>query len=290
MNQRIDVLTPNALRAWPLPSGAGSKYDRGTVVVVGGARRTPGAAMLAGLAALRVGAGRLSMAVAESVAIGVAVAVPESGVTGMRETPEGSVLGDNADRLFEDVSKADAVLIGSGLDHADETRALILALLPNLGKETAVVLDAYALGVLPEIADHLGPWRGRMVFTPNTGEAERLLEKAVGTLADDLPAIATRYGAVVTSFGVVAAPDGRTWDLGSGAGGLATSGSGDVLAGTIAGLLARGATPEQAACWGSYLHAAAGDRLAARIGPSGYLARELVDELPTVLAELGQRV
>ena len=63
-----------------------------------------------------------------------------------------------------------------------------------------------------------------------------------------------------------------------------------MLAGTITGLLARGASGEKAACWGTYLHAAAGDRLNARIGPTGYLARELVDELPALLAELGQQV
>ncbi|MDQ6739673.1 MAG: NAD(P)H-hydrate dehydratase, partial [Actinomycetota bacterium] len=76
------------------------------------------------------------------------------------------------------------------------------------------------------------------------------------------------------------------WDVGAGNPGLGTSGSGDVLAGAVAGFLARKATPAQAACWATYLHATAGDRLAATIGPISFLARELLDAMPRVLAEL----
>jgi NAD(P)H-hydrate repair Nnr-like enzyme with NAD(P)H-hydrate dehydratase domain len=81
-------------------------------------------------------------------------------------------------------------------------------------------------------------------------------------------------------------PDGRAWREEAGGIGLGTSGSGDVLAGLVGGMLARGADPAQAAVWGQYLHAAAGDRLAARVGRLGFLARELLDEVPPVLAGL----
>jgi len=91
---------------------------------------------------------------------------------------------------------------------------------------------------------------------------------------------------VTTLYGQVATPDGRRWVEEGGDTGLGTSGSGDVLAGVVSGLLARGATPEQAACWATYVHAAAGQRLAARVGRVGFLARELVDEVPRVLSEL----
>jgi NAD(P)H-hydrate repair Nnr-like enzyme with NAD(P)H-hydrate dehydratase domain len=91
---------------------------------------------------------------------------------------------------------------------------------------------------------------------------------------------------VVALRGAVATPDGDLWVSGAGQAGLGTSGSGDVLAGLVAGLLARGAEPAQAAVWGSHLHATAGERLAARVGPLGYLARELLDEAPAVLTEL----
>jgi NAD(P)H-hydrate repair Nnr-like enzyme with NAD(P)H-hydrate dehydratase domain len=127
---------------------------------------------------------------------------------------------------------------------------------------------------------------GRLLLTPNQSEAERLLDRDVKDLDDDVAEIAERYGAVVTSMNSIAAPDGSRWNSTSGFGGLATSGSGDVLAGTIVGLSARGATLAQAACWGTYLHAAAGDRLAARVGPLGFLARELSGEMPGLLVEL----
>ena len=83
------VVTPALLRDWPLPAVGSSKYGRGQVLVVGGARGTPGAAMLAALASLRAGAGRLTLGVADSVAVAVAVALPESGVLGLPETATG---------------------------------------------------------------------------------------------------------------------------------------------------------------------------------------------------------
>ena len=87
------VVTPALLRGWALPEVGSSKYGRGQVLVVGGARGTPGAAMLAAVASLRAGAGRLTLAVGESVAVAVAVAIPESGVVGLPETSSGSVRG-----------------------------------------------------------------------------------------------------------------------------------------------------------------------------------------------------
>jgi ADP-dependent NAD(P)H-hydrate dehydratase len=288
---RHEILTPTLLRDWALPSGAESKYDRGRIVVIGGARHTPGAALLAGTAALRVGAGRLSMGVAESAAVALAVAMPEAGVVGLPESSTGSVRGGSLERFRDEIVRADALVIGSGLDDADEARELVigvLALLAEANATPAVLLDAYTLGVLPEV-DAERSWRGALVLTPNKAEAAHLLGRDIRDLGDDLSEIALRFQAVVTCFGVIAAPGGRRWEIGSGQAVLSTSGSGDVLAGAIGGLLARGADPDQAACWGTHLHATAGDRLAARIGPTGSLARELADELPLVLAELGQQ-
>jgi hydroxyethylthiazole kinase-like uncharacterized protein yjeF len=295
MSSRAEIITPNLLRGWDLPSGAASKSDRGRFVLVGGARRAPGAAALAGVAALRVGAGRLTMAVGESVAVALAVTVPESGVIGLAETPTGSVRGISHEQVTDELQSANALVIGPGLDHPGETAALLRALVPQVGESTRIVLDAYALGVLADVADDLSAWRNRLVLTPNATEAAWLLGRQLAgrdpdDLVPELGEIADRYGAVVSCFGYVAAPDGRLWQEASGQAGLSTSGSGDVLAGAIGGLLARGASVDQAACWGTHLHAAAGDRLAARIGPTGFLARELVAELPTVLLELGQRV
>jgi ADP-dependent NAD(P)H-hydrate dehydratase len=285
MSSRADQITPAFLREWRLPAPGTSKYDRGQVLVVGGARKTPGAALLAGVSALRVGAGRLTIAVAESTAAALAVAVPESGVIGLPETESGAVRGDAADRLGSEAS-TDAVLVGAGLDDPEEAAELLRNLVPLLEDDVRVHLDALALGVLPGLPDVQKALAGRLLLTPNQSEAERLLDRDVKDLDDDVAEIAERYGAVVTSMNSIAAPDGSRWNSTSGFGGLATSGSGDVLAGTIVGLSARGATLAQAACWGTYLHAAAGDRLAARVGPLGFLARELSGEMPGLLVEL----
>jgi NAD(P)H-hydrate repair Nnr-like enzyme with NAD(P)H-hydrate dehydratase domain len=155
-------------------------------------------------------------------------------------------------------------------------------------KPACVVLDAYALGALPDLS---APQNldGRLALTPNPREAERLLGRSLSPVHEtDVRAISDRYAAAVVCAGWIAAPDGRVWRDSTGHAGLGTSGSGDVLAGVVAGLLARGADPAQAACWGSHLHGAAGDRLAARIGRLGFLARELLDELPALLTELSE--
>ena len=285
MPSRTEPITPALLRRWPLPVDAESKYGRGQVVVVGGARATPGAALLAGVSALRAGAGRLTLAVAGSVAVPLAIAVPEAGVIGLPETSDGCPDGTGTERLADELAGADAVLVGPGLDDADRTVDLLNALAEALPARSPVLLDAYALGVLPRVPEVAEQLHGRLVLTPNATEAAFLL--GVEEMDDgSCRRIAKQYGAVVSCQGRVAAPDGTEWAVTTGMPGLATSGSGDVLAGILVGILARGVAPERAACWATHLHAAAGDRLATRIGRLGYLARELPDEVPALLTEL----
>jgi hydroxyethylthiazole kinase-like uncharacterized protein yjeF len=273
------------------------------VLVVGGARATPGAALLAGTAALRAGAGKLTLAVAESVAVQVGVALPECGSIGLPETAAGSVRPE-LDRISAPLDDADAVLVGPGLDDPELAGQLLAALLereaargdrpggdPGSRGGPAVVLDAYALGALASLEDQLAPWRGRLILTPNRKEAAVLLGRDVDDLEKDLAEISDRFHAVVTCQGFISQPPGlepeepERWRITTGYGGLGTSGSGDVLAGAIAGLRARGTSSAQAACWGTHLHASAGDRLASRCGPLGFLARELADELPALMLE-----
>ena len=282
-------VTPALLRSWALPDAGSSKYGRGQVLIVGGAASTPGAVQLAGLAALRVGAGHLSLAVASSAAVPLAVATPEAGVYGLPQDDRGSVLGGDLDVIADDLGSADVVTIGVGLDEPEETALLIRTAIPLLGEETWLVLDAFALGVLPGLldGDALDPVRGRLVLTPNGQEAAQLLGREVGDEDADIAEIARRYGALVTCYSTVADSEGRIWKVSAGNGGLATSGSGDVLVGAVSGLLGRTGRADQATCWGTYVHAAAGDRLAARIGTVGFLARELLGELPVVMSELG---
>jgi len=287
MSTRFREVTPALLRDWPLPNPSESKYSRGQVLVVGGAARTPGAVQLTGLAALRVGAGHLTLAVAESAAVALAVATPEAGVIGLPQTAAGAVRGDDLSAISDSQGSAEAGVIGPGLDEPGHTKGLLRHAITQLGEKTWLVLDAYALGVLPGLIDSAEPVHGRLVLTPNQEEASRLLDREIDLSEDDVREIAQTYQAVVACRSLVADQRGDGWRIGSGHSGLATSGSGDVLAGAVAGLLARGAEPAQAVCWASHVHAAAGDRLAVSVGSLGFLASELLAELPRVLVELG---
>ncbi|WP_426503594.1 NAD(P)H-hydrate dehydratase [Dactylosporangium sp. McL0621] len=275
-----EIITPRVLREWPLPEPTGDKHSRGTVLVIGGSRNTPGGVLLAGLAALRGGAGRLQLAVTEGTATALSIAVPEAKVLGLPETREGSVSSKLPRALLEDVAEADAVALGPGLDNIEETQKILESVLPEAGPDAVVVLDAYALGALSRRPEALEHAKCGAVLTPNRTEAAHLLGRDLGDdLAAEAAAVAARYHAAVCLHGHVADPDGRVWREESGAAGLGTSGSGDVLAGLVAGLLARGARPAQAGCWATYAHAVAGQRLAPRFGRTGYLARELLDEV-----------
>ncbi|KGN42271.1 hypothetical protein N801_00445 [Knoellia aerolata DSM 18566] len=284
------LVTPHVLEQWPLPEPSGSKYSRGQALVVGGARSTPGGVLLAGQSALRMGSGRLSVAVAESVARHVAVALPECGATGLAEDGRGSVTGVGAGAaLARELARADGLLLGPGLDDADGTARLLAEVVQELPADTPVILDAYGVTVLPDVgADTSRALRDRLVVTPNTAELAFLLGEdeldAEDVVAGALEA-SRRFGAVVGCDTWVVA-DRRIWQITTGDTGLGTSGSGDVVAGATLGLLSRGATPLQALVWGKYVHAAAGDDLVMTHGRVGYLASELAGHLPRVLRSL----
>ncbi len=289
-----EMVTPELLRGWPLPVPGGSKYARGLVLAIGGARATPGAVMLAGRAALRMGAGRLSLAVADSVCAHVAVAVPECGAYGLAEDSEGSITGRRAaEVLTKELSRADAVLIGPGLDDPAGAAALLTELIPALPKKTPVLLDAFGATVLPDLDEALvDALRGRLVLTPNSAEMGHLLGRPE-TNEDDTEVApemvvdcAKRFGAVVGCDAYVA-EGGRMWRSTTGDVGLGTSGSGDVMAGVVLGLLGRGADLAQAVVWGKYVHQAAGDALVGDHGRIGFLASEIETRLPRVLRTLG---
>ncbi|MFG1603949.1 NAD(P)H-hydrate dehydratase [Actinoplanes sp. NPDC049265] len=276
----VQVITRRLLREWPLPAPQGGKKSRGTVLVVGGSRFTPGAVLLAGESALRAGAGRLQLAVDGGIAAALSITVPEAKVVSLPGADD-----DLPAELRELAEEADVLAIGPGLDDIEQTSRLIGDLLDVADKNAAVVLDAYALGAISNDPDLLSGRPQRVVLTPNTTEAAHLLGHDPG---DDLSAaaqaVAAQRQAVVSLHSHIAAPDGRIWRDESGDAGLGTSGSGDVLAGIIAGLLGRGAEPAQAACWGAYAHAVSGQRLIPRHGRTGFLARELVEEVAATIA------
>lgn len=284
-------LNAESLRPWALPlDPTAGKLERGTVLVVGGSLRTGGAVVLAGVAALRVGAGRLQIATVESVSPSLGVVVPEALVEGLPATHSGAI--DPAKvgiRLDEQLSAAQAVLIGPGLDDLDATTRLLAEVIPRIGRNAIVVIDALALLSMTRVPEGvLSRVRGRLVLTPNRQEAEDLLP-ARSPRADAWTIscrAAERYDAAVTMEGHVVAPDGRRWRSKERLPGLGTSGSGDVLAGLVAGGAARCGDAAQAACWGTYLHVAAASAVARQVGDVGFLARELLDPVPRILVDV----
>ncbi|WP_312510735.1 NAD(P)H-hydrate dehydratase [Massilia sp.] len=290
------------LAGWPLPqpNAGGDKELRGHVLILGGSREMPGAVILAATAAMRAGAGKLTIATGASVAQLVAMAIPEARVIGLEEHETDGFKLDALSALDPLTDRVNAMLVGPGMRDPASTARLVHALLPGIYEaEVNLVLDACGMDALlhpPHDWPEGRPLRFErpVILTPHCGEMAHLTGREKDTLVDapDGPAqeAAQAWNAVVALKGrrtVIAAPDGMLWQhQGAGNVGLAASGSGDVLAGIIAGLAARGAPPAQAACWGVALHARAGDRLAARMGTLGYLARELPGEIPALLEQL----
>ncbi|HMI91805.1 MAG TPA: NAD(P)H-hydrate dehydratase [Polyangiales bacterium] len=290
------MITPALLRRWPLPKldGEHGKKERGLVLVVGGSSQIPGAVILAAVGALRAGAGTLQIATSRSVATAVAVAVPEARVIGLRETRSGEIAARSCSELHVDIGLCDALLVGPGMRDPAAAIALIERCLRDQAK-AALVVDAAALGAFASSSGLRGPHGGGVIVTPHAGEMARLWGVSREDVAADPRAIAraaaVELNAIVALKGAhtyVAAPDGATFHNTAGNLGLGTSGSGDTLAGVITGLCARGADPLQAAVWGVFLHARAGEVLARELGPLGFLARELLTEIPPLLAALGR--
>ncbi|MFH8252659.1 NAD(P)H-hydrate dehydratase [Microbacterium sp. B2969] len=277
-NPSDTAVTPELLRGWGLPDPGESKKSRGDVVVVGGSRRSPGAVFLAGEAALRVGAGRLAVVVPTSIDGRLGVVMPEAAVHSLPEDADAQIGGAPKEAL----EAADAVLLGPGFDDPDQTRATLLAV-ARLGLR-CLILDAFALGILRSVDRSTLP--RDLVLSPNKDEAAILLGREADEGDEpDLLEIAQRYDAVVNCYGHVVTPSGESWRISAGGPGLGTSGSGDVLAGAIAGFAARGVPPARAAVWGSWAHARAGDRLTDTEG-IGFLARDLPRELTRAVAEV----
>jgi hydroxyethylthiazole kinase-like uncharacterized protein yjeF len=262
------------------------------VLVVGGSRYTPGAVLLAGVAALRAGAGKLQVATGERNAPHVAAAIPEARVFALPETKAGR-LARPAVRVLEDhLGKAQAVCVGPGMIEDSSVVSFVKETIKLRG-EARVVLDAGGVACLAGGLELLHTAAGRAVVTPNAEELAEIYGAGKREISDAPLEAARRaaadFRAVVALKGretFIASPDGRVFVNRAGSVGLATSGSGDVLAGVVAGLLARGAEPFDAAAWGVYLHALAGEAVAARVGPLGFLARELSPEIPRLMAEL----
>jgi len=260
------------LDAYPWPAPEAHKYSRGHAVIAGGAVLT-GASRLAARAATRVGAGLVTLAAPEAVWPVYAAALAGVIVRPLRaESDFRSLIGDQRVR---------AALVGPGAGVAPETRGLALA---ALASGRAVVLDADALTVFAEAPDALfAAIKGPAVLTPHEGEFARIFSVSGDKLAR-ARAAAKASRAVIVLKGpdtVIAAPDGRAAINANAPPDLASGGTGDVLAGLIAGLLAQGLDPFRAACAAAWLHGEA----AREFGP-GLVAEDIVETMPAVLRRL----
>lgn len=271
-------LDSELLRDFPLPalSEDGDKEDRGLALVVAGCPELPGTAILTGNAALRAGAGKLQIVTDKAVSVAVGIVA-----TGAR------VIGGFED-IAARVEHAAAVIFGPGMDGEACHNALREVL--GAPADVPLVLDAAALGCLAKLDAEVRGWPGGVVLLPHSREMSQLLDCAPEEVEiDPLHAVqraAERYNAVALVKGgisIIAAPDGRLFRFRGGGVGLATSGSGDVLAGIVGGIAARGADPLTATLWGVWLHGEAGRVLSSRIGKVGFLAHEIANEVPALL-------
>jgi hydroxyethylthiazole kinase-like uncharacterized protein yjeF len=282
-------LTRAALREFPLPEQSdGDKNDHGRLLIIAGSARVPGAALLSARAALRSGAGKIRIATAASAAPGVALEMVEALVVPLAEGRGGTCNDASVDDIAKELEKADAIVAGPGMERGGASADIARILLQS-GKPAAI--DAALLHDLPEIRHDCADAGSAPILLPHARELASLLNTDEDEIAGDPLGSAREaakcYGAAVVAKGAdsyIAVPDGRAWVFRGGAPGLGVSGSGDVLAGIAGALLARGAEPLTALLWAVLLHGEAGELLSAKVGPVGFLAREIPDEIPALLA------
>lgn len=288
MTEVSSILDAAWLRRHPLPVHPEDtdKNSRGRVMLVGGSLRVPGGLMLTALAAFRAGAGKVQMGLPEPLAIPTGIAMPEAGIFALPHE-EGEIA--DASVLTDKLEGCDCLVLGPAMASPSAAVAMMDALLPAM-EAGPVVIDAACVGAAAARLAAVEALAGGAILTPHIGEMAQL----TGLAADEIEARrdgiavewAARLRAVIVMKGattLVASPDGEVAAYGGGGVGLATGGSGDVLTGIVAGLCARGLPAFEAACWGVWLHGEAGRRLGERLGPMGFLARELPGEVPSLM-------
>jgi len=279
---------PEDLVRLPPRDPQASKRDHGRVVVVGGAPGMAGAPALAAMAALKSGAGLVELLVPDSVAAIAAAFDPCVMTRGLPAEAEGGFAAAAEDTLVARLTAADAGVLGPGIGRTAAVRDIVRRLWRDVS--APVVFDADALWALSPadrglLRDHAGP----RVLTPHAGELARLLgrdpaavtdadrpalEEAAATLAAEIDAVVVFKGA-----GTLVVAPGRQARNDTGNPGMATAGTGDVLAGVIAAILGQGLAPLDAARLGVWVHGRAGDAAAADLGEISMTARDLLDRL-----------
>jgi NAD(P)H-hydrate epimerase len=270
----------------PERPAAGHKGTFGHVLVVAGSPGKTGAAALAARGAGRAGAGLVTIACPAGIEEILEVKCTESMTAALPDTAERCLAASAEKAILELGAERDAIALGPGLGMHPETVALVRAVAAGL--DAPLVIDADGLNALATAGGSLSGRSAPTIVTPHPGEAARLLGATVASINQDrvesAKRLASETGAVVLLKGaasVVAAPDGRVLVNPTGGPALATGGTGDVLTGMVAALLAQGTAPFEAAGLAAYLHGFAGDRIASQAGPLGLQASDLADEVPS---------
>ena len=266
-----------ARRLVPRLDPTAHKYQRGCVVVVAGSRAFPGAAVLAAMAALRSGAGIVHLAAPAGIRPILQTKLTEVIVHELPETRQGTLAADAAEPLARILARADAVALGPGLSAQSETLAFARTFLAGL--RVPAVVDADAIAAMPA-----PPHAAERIVSPHAGELARWMGVSAEEVNRDRLLVArdtaARSGAVVVAKGapaIIATPDGVLHVNGSGSAALATAGSGDVLTGILAALLARGLAAANAARLGVFLHGIAGELAARKHASQSVIASDLLD-------------
>ena len=261
------------------------KGTTGHLLVVAGSPGKTGAAALTSIAALRSGAGLVTLGIAETLNAVLESQVLEAMTAPLPESQPG-VLGESAfDTIKNLMVGKKCVAIGPGLGQAEKTQKLV----PKIVKSSSIplVVDADGLNNLAGRAQILKSAKAPVILTPHPGEMARLMDTGIGAVQHDRIKCARDFAAgfnvhvILKGAGtVIAHPDGRVFINPTGNAGMASGGMGDVLTGIIAGLITQGLSPEDACRAGVYLHGAAADSLVETIGPYGYLAGDVMGAIP----------
>jgi len=273
-----------------------NKGTFGKVLVIAGSGNFIGAAVLACRGALRAGAGLVTLAAPARLVDMVAGSLVEPTYIPLPATSNGAIAASGAKQVLPRLGEFDAVAIGCGLGQDAETAAFVEAVLFGGGQaETRppIVIDADALNLLAGMGGWPARLKARAVLTPHPGEMARVLNSNIKAVQEDRVETSRKaargWGQTVVLKGahtVVAGADGLTRISPFAVPALATGGTGDVLTGIIAGLLAQGVEPFEAASAGVYLHGRAGERFTELHGESGLIASDLPGLLPDVFQEL----
>ena len=297
-NIKVHWTTEKDAAKWlPPRSPASYKGSYGRVLVVAGSTGMTGAAALASEAALRIGAGLVTLAIPQSLNPILEVKLSEVMTLPLLETEAGSLAKSATSTILEYAKKTKSVLaIGPGLSQHPETVALVHQLVNENHKQELglrMVIDADGLNALAQSTELISLLGAESVLTPHPGEMARLTNTAISTLESDRISTAeefpNQHGVTLVLKGaptITANPNGNTWINSTGNPGMATAGMGDVLTGVIAGLMAQNVSSETAAVLGVYLHGLAGDIAAETMGMHGLIAGDVLKAIPQAISSL----